>query len=170
MYESKPTYPEKRRSKKRTYLLLLILAVGITGLAQALVLSNLIIYRVTVDQATVSSSPNGNVTVPAGFTETRVYTVHTSQPFQGKFALTIVNATADATSINPNSFQITINGQQVNSLANAGLTVFFVGPTVAVSDGTEFTVVVHFIGEENFPNRIIPGTVYDFQAEVSQSQ
>ncbi len=168
MYETEPAYPEKPRSKKRVYLLVLILAVSMTGIAEALVLSNLVIYRVTVDQVTVTSTPNGDVTVPAGFTETRVYTVHTSQPFQGKFVLTIVNATLDATSINPNSFQLTINGQQVNSLTNTGPSVFFVGSTVAVNDGTEFTVAVHFIGEESFPNRIMPGTVYEFQASVSQ--
>ncbi len=168
MYETEPAYPEKHRSKKRVYLLVLILAVSMIGLAEALVLSNLIVYRVTVDQVTVSSVPNGDVTVPAGFTETRVYTVHTSQPFQGKFVLTIVNATQNAASINPDSFQLTINGQQVNSLTNTGPSVFFVGPTVAINDGTEFTVVVHFIGDENFPNRIMPGTVYEFQALVSQ--
>jgi len=155
--------------KKKRFLLVLALILAATIPAFAQIISNVVEHNVTVNDVTITAQPATDSVNATGFTETGSVTVSSPQTFNGRLILSIQNVTSGATSVNPASFVVTINGGSSITGFAGGKTAAYVGTFTSISNGTILNYTVKFLSKVDDPvNGLQSGTMYKISQVVSQ--
>ncbi len=156
--------------KKRRFLLVLALILAVATIPVfAQIISNVVEHNVTVNDVTITAQPATDSVNATGFTETGSVTVSSPQTFNGRLILSIQNVTSGATTINPASFVVTINGGSSITGFAGGKTAAYVGTFTSISNGTILNYTVKFLSKVDDPvNGLQSGTMYKISQVVSQ--
>src|SRR5713101_6915334 len=155
--------------KKKRFLLVLALILAATIPVFAQIISNVVEHNVTVNDVTITAMPATDSVNATGFTETGSVTVSSPQTFTGRLILSIQNVTSGATSVNPASFVVTINGGSSTTGFAGGKTAAYVGTFTSISNGTILNYTVKFLSKVDDPvNGLQSSTTYKISQVVSQ--